>query len=138
MIRPSRKGEKMDKDEQRTTRGRKTGKGHPPPEYQFPPGVSGNNKGRPRGALGLKGQLRRQLSQTVQMKDGTAVQAAEAIARTVVKLAHEGDLRAVQLLLSCSPDEVEPAAPAAGPDDNATLIDDALLNRNMQNERNGE
>ena len=76
------------------------------------------------------------------MKDGTAVQAAEAIARTVVKLAHEGDLRAVQLLLSCSPEELEragePAASAAGPDDDADLIDEALLSRNMKNERNGE
>ena len=125
-----------------TTQGRRVGKGQRPPEYQFAPGDSGNPRGRPRGALGLNGQLRRQLRETLQMKDGTAVQAAEAIARTVVKLAHEGDLRAVQLLLSCTPEELEragePAASAAGPDDDADLIDDTLLSRNMKNERNGE
>jgi|tagenome__1003787_1003787.scaffolds.fasta_scaffold20908575_1 hypothetical protein len=133
----------MTKDKNAGTRqGRRVGKGQPPPEYEFAPGESGNPRGRPRGALGLKGQLRRQLRETLQMKDGTAVQAAEAIARTVVKLAHEGDLRAVQLLLSCSPEELEragePAASAAGPDDDAALIDDTLLSRNMKNDRNGE
>jgi hypothetical protein len=118
---------------------RVVGRGHPPPEHRFAPGISGNAAGRPKGALGLKGQLRRHLLQTVQLKDGNSVQAVEAIARTVIDLACGGDLRAVQLLLSCSPEEAEQvsepsAAPASREDDDA-LIDDVLLSRNMKNQK---
>jgi hypothetical protein len=121
---------------------RKAGKGHPPPEFQFAPGTSGNPRGRPPGALGLKGQLRRQLQQTVRSTDGTAVAASVAIARTVIDLARKGDLRAVQLLLSCCPDDIERGGePAASPSnlyDGEALVDEAELSRNMKNETSGD
>src|SRR4051812_43315035 len=119
----------------------KAGKGHPPREFQFARGTSGNPKGRPRGALGLKGQLRRQLAESVQTKDGGTVPAAEAIAKSVISLACQGDLRAVQLLLSCSTEDSEradePTAAALARDPDETLIDDTALAQNMKNRKGG-
>jgi hypothetical protein len=117
----------------------RVGKGQPPPEYRWRPGTSGNSRGRPKGALGLKGQLRRHLLRMVQNEDGSAVQASEAIARTVIDLACRGDLRAVQLLLSCSAEDAEhteePTALPAGLKNDETLIDDAALSRAMKNQK---
>jgi len=107
----------------------------PPRHTQFRPGESGNPGGRPARPRGLKAQIRRQLLELTAL-DGDPmpkVLAQEAIARALIERACRGDLRAIEMLLNCSPDD---AASGAGPDDqDDALIDDAVLNRKLKNQK---
>ena len=69
----------------------KVGKGHPPPEHQFPPGQSGNPAGRPRS--------RPIASAIKELLDKDDAQAIKALAAVCVQRALKGDFRFAKELL---------------------------------------
>ena len=74
------------------------GKYKPPVETRFEPGRSGNPKGKPRGTLSLKSLLKRELEKEV--KNGeNPVTVAQALMNDLVKYAHKGNMKAMEMIL---------------------------------------
>lgn len=114
----------------------KVGYGQPPKSTQFPKGVSGNPKGRPKGSKNLKSILKKELEEkmTIQEKGKTKkVTKQEAIVKTLVNNTLKGDKNAMQALLrlitNIVGDEVEAVTPELREDDLA------ILKRYMINEQ---
>ncbi|MFC4595535.1 DUF5681 domain-containing protein [Sphingobium tyrosinilyticum] len=78
------------------------GYGKPPKHSQFKPGSSGNRKGRPKGARGLKTDLEEELKSrhTIHI-NRTPVTASKQrlMIKTLATRAATGDLKAAQILL---------------------------------------
>jgi Family of unknown function (DUF5681) len=77
----------------------------PPEASRFPKGVSGNPRGRPKGALNFKTLLRQTLSEKVVITENGKRKIAskfEAVIWKLVSKAMKGDMVAVRLLLSQS------------------------------------
>lgn len=90
----------------------KVGYKNPPKHSQFKKGVSGNAKGRPRGAKGLKTIAREKLSQKVVVKTAAGpkrMTRLDAMFLKMVELSFAGNIRAAQFCLqlyqSAVPDE---------------------------------
>ena len=92
---------------------------------RFPPGVSGNPKGRPRGRT-LRCELRGVLDLVDINNTGTGLTARSHIARILVERALAGDLRAITLILAAEPQTADPAPPSVGPADTGRLANDLL------------
>lgn len=79
------------------------GYGRPPKEHRFPKGQSGNPNGRPKGARGLKTDLKEELASkmTVRIagKEHTATKQRLALKALTVRAA-AGDLKAIAQLVS--------------------------------------
>lgn len=95
------------------------GYGKPPKASRFRPGQSGNPKGRPKGARGVKALLREVLTSPVIVKVGgktMSVSAMHAILLRLRQSALEGDFRSMResaaLGLQHLPEETEKAATA--------------------------
>ena len=74
------------------------GYGKPPLHSRFRPGQSGNPRGRPKGALGLKATLRKVLGQTVTVREGKLVRRVtrlEAVLLSLIARAMKGDAKAI-------------------------------------------
>lgn len=74
----------------------------PPRSGQFQPGQSGNPKGRPKGAMGLKTLLRKELAQTVSVTEsGRTFKASKlhVVVKRMVERAGKGEPRAVAQLI---------------------------------------
>jgi len=88
----------------------------PPPEYQFQPGKSGNPRGRPKGALGLKAELQAELNEyvtiTVNGKQ-KRIRKRRLIIKALAARAAKGDVRAAEKLLALviQAEGFEPEAP---------------------------
>ena len=70
----------------------------PPRHSQFRPGQSGNSKGRPKGAKGLKTLVRELLTQKVDVRSATGVKRMtkmEAMLQKILEQAFSGNLRAL-------------------------------------------
>ena len=48
----------------------KVGPGHPPKEFQFKPGQSGNPNGRPAGLKSMKAIIREEMNRPITIKEG--------------------------------------------------------------------
>lgn len=78
------------------------GYGKPPKQHRFAAGQSGNPKGRPKGAKGLKAMSREQLGQLITLRiDGKPrkVRRIEAMIAKASELALKGDARALDRCL---------------------------------------
>jgi hypothetical protein len=81
----------------------KVGFGRPPAATRFKPGQSGNPKGRPKGSLNLKTDLRNELSETIQIREGERslkVSKQRAMLKSLVAKALKGDARAANVVLT--------------------------------------
>lgn len=69
----------------------------PPKSTQFKKGLSGNPKGRPKGAKGVKASLRRELETKIPIREGgreTKMSKAEILAKSLAADALKGDVKA--------------------------------------------
>ena len=99
----------------------KVGYGRPPFETRFIAGVSGNPRGRPRGALNVRTTLTRILSEKVLVSQNGTKKSVTKFEAAMTKLAHkaiEGDMRATSqicgLMLSAE-EQADKDTPAAKP-----------------------
>jgi hypothetical protein len=108
----------------------KVGYGRPPAATRFKPGQSGNPKGRPKGSLNLRTDLRSELSEKIQIREGERslkVSKQRAMLKSLVAKALKGDPRAANVVLTLVDKlfAAEVAAveemPAVTPDDQAIL-----------------
>ncbi len=79
------------------------GYGKPPKKHQFRAGRSGNPKGRPKGAKGLRTDLREELSQRVPVTENgktRKVSKQRLILKSLVAKAAKGDVRAAEKIVS--------------------------------------
>jgi hypothetical protein len=119
---------------------KKVGYGKPPAATRFKPGQSGNPKGRPKGTLNLKTDLRNELSETIHIREGERslkVSKQRAMLKSLVAKALKGDARAASVVLMLvdklfAADAVAAAAeeiPGLTPDDQ--LILERFLTRRL-------
>ena len=91
------------------------GYGSPPVTTRFKPGQSGNPGGRPKKVKGLKAELLDELAELTDVSEGgrnLEITKARAIAKSIVRAAAGGNLRATTALLSLvarDPFDTEPA-----------------------------
>jgi hypothetical protein len=74
------------------------GYGKPPKATQFKKGRSGNPNGRPKGAKGVKANLRRDLETKITIREGNReikIPKAEAVAKRLIANALKGDIKPV-------------------------------------------
>ena len=79
------------------------GYGKPPRHTQFKPGQSGNTKGRPKGARGLKTDLREELSERVSITENgktRKISKQQLLIKSLVAQAAKGNVRAADKILS--------------------------------------
>ncbi|MEO0870493.1 MAG: DUF5681 domain-containing protein [Pseudomonadota bacterium] len=79
------------------------GYGKPPREHRFQKGRSGNPKGRPKGRRNIMTEIREVLGQQIKMTSGgqaKQVSATTAILMKLVEKAGNGDLKAIEKVLS--------------------------------------
>ena len=82
--------------------GHEVGYGRPPKATQFKKGQSGNPRGRPPGAKGLKASLKREMQAKITVSEGKSrmtISKGEAVAKRVIAMALAGDLKAITKLL---------------------------------------
>lgn len=75
----------------------------PPKQHQFQPGRSGNPRGRPRGAKGLRQILHGEFSQRMQIMEGTKplkVSKLQLIVKRELEKAMAGNQRAIEHVIS--------------------------------------
>lgn len=79
------------------------GYGRPPKEHRFPKGKSGNPNGRPKGARGLKTDLKEELASKITVKiagqEHTGTKQRLALKALTIRAAM-GDLKAINQLIS--------------------------------------
>lgn len=111
---------------------RTVGYGRPPVATQFKPGRSGNPSGRPKRVNGLKAELLDELGEVLRIREGDCeleVSKARAIAKSLVRAAVDGNMRATTALLAffakTPSDADETTADVAAPED-AEILDDYI------------
>ncbi len=92
-----------DNDDGRDNDEKKVGYGKPPKHGQFKPGKSGNPRGRPKGALGLKAELKAELDEFVTITvDGKPkrIRKRRLVIKALAAKAAKGNVAAADKLLS--------------------------------------
>ena len=90
----------------------------------FRKGVSGNPKGRPKGAKGFAASLKREMESTITVRENgreVKVTKAEAAAKTLVAKALKGDLRSILALAKSEVEGLAIASPQPPDDQHLTL-----------------
>lgn len=93
------------------------GYGKPPKAHRFKKGQSGNPKGRPKGAKGLKTIARKLLTEKVSVRTGNGLKRMNKMEAMLHKLAEQafaGNLRAITLLLNLYQESVPDLAIVKG------------------------
>lgn len=88
----------------------KVGPGHPPKEFQFKPGQSGNPNGRPAGLKSMRAIIREEMNRLITVKEGketAEITIKQAIARSWVYAALKGNWKAAKLLIQFMPHETD-------------------------------
>jgi hypothetical protein len=83
------------------------GYGKPPKHTRFRKGRSGNPKGRPKGAKGVRASLKRELVNRITVREGNreiCISKAEALAKQLIARALKGDMKAIAELLKLDPE----------------------------------
>ena len=99
------------------------GYGTPPRHTQFKPGESGNPSGRPKRVPSLRAELLDELGELTRFGDSGTIQLTKgrAIVKALVQAAVDGDLRAVNTLLTffgkCLDDTEEPNGEGVAPEE---------------------
>lgn len=81
----------------------RVGYGRPPREHQFPPGKSGNPRGRPKGAKGLKTELLAEINEQVTITVNgkpQRIRTLRLILKALTQKAAKGNVGAADKLLS--------------------------------------
>ncbi len=107
----------------------KVGYGKPPTRTRFKPGQSGNPNGRPKGSVNLKTDLRSELSEKIQIREGERslkVSKQRAMLKALVAKSLKGDSRAANVVLTLvgklfEPEAVAEEVPALTADDEVIL-----------------
>jgi len=102
------------------------GFGKPPEKSRFRKGVSGNRKGRPKGALNMATVLERTLREKV-IIDGKTVNKLQAAVMQLTNKAAGGDLRALQLLTALVRSAEERASQGAVPNSVSDEVDEKVV-----------
>jgi hypothetical protein len=80
----------------------KVGRGRPPLETRFTPGVSGNPRGRPRGSRGVSAVIAAALAEKVTVTENgkrRSISKLEAAAKQLANKAAGGDAKAAKLII---------------------------------------
>jgi hypothetical protein len=99
------------------------GYGKPPKATRFKKGQSGNPRGRPAGAKGVKASLKRELDSTITVREGgrdRRVTKAEALAKTMIASSLKGNTKSQSELLKLD-DELYGAGSARSDESSAPL-----------------
>lgn len=76
---------------------------HPPKQYQFKPGRSGNPKGRPKGAPGLRKILEKEFAHRLEIREGgnrIKLSKLQVIVKRELEKAMGGDQRAIEHVIA--------------------------------------
>jgi hypothetical protein len=108
------------------------GYGRPPKHTRFKPGQSGNPRGRPAGAKGIKASLKREMQAKITVSEGKAqmtISKGEAVAKRVFAMALAGDLKAITKLLDLDDQVVgeDPASLGEAANGSADAVDYEIL-----------
>lgn len=88
----------------------KVGPGHPPKEFQFKPGQSGNPNGRPAGLKSMRAIIREEMNRLITVKEGkefSEITVKQAIAKQWVRETLKGNVKVAKLLIQFMPQEME-------------------------------
>lgn len=111
----------------------------PPREHQFPKGISGNPKGRPKKEFTLEDARKRVLEQDIPITQAgkrVVISGYEALWRKLFAKAMEGDTRAAALILRASANNPANAAAGGEPDADLPSVDDeAMIQRFLRRQR---
>ena len=88
----------------------RVGDNHPPRHTQFPPGVSGNPKGRPKGSTNLRTRVHQGLRKTVTVNKGgrpVGMAVVDVISNRVLESSMKGDFKAIHFVLQSEQEAAE-------------------------------
>ena len=106
MVSESANGDHSD-DQNREIQPEKVGYCRPPQHTRFEKGKSGNPKGRPRGARGLKTDLKAELSKKITVTEGgkkRSMTKQQVVVHQLTSKAAKGDLKAITKLIDLTRD----------------------------------
>lgn len=106
------------------------GYGKPSVAHRFQKGTSGNPKGRPKEAKGLKASLAREMQTLITVKDGgkpIRISKAEAAAKVLANKALAGDVKSIAMLVGLDVGDLqEGGAGASGAPSSAPLTEEEV------------